>query len=109
LLGSLIELTGGDLVDSARIARLDQSIAALVEKMRGAEPEGAESALAARGMADAAAILARHFTLQATNVPFLGRGRQVGALAEYLAARFDYAKNDLATAMLARMLALATW
>jgi hypothetical protein len=66
LLGSLIELIGGDLVDTTRIARLDQSITALVEKMRGTEPERAEGALAARGMADAAAILARLFTLQAT-------------------------------------------
>ena len=101
-------MTGGDLVDPTRVAHLEQSIEALVEKMRSAEPERAEGALAARGMADAAAILARHFTLQATNVPFLGRGRQVGALAAYVAAHFDYAKNDLATAMLARMLALAT-
>ena len=53
--------------------------------MRGAEPERAEGALAARGMADAAAILARRFVLQATNVPFLGRGRQDTALANYLA------------------------
>ena len=76
LLGSLIELTGGDLVDPTRIARLDQSIAALVEKMHGAEPERAEGARAARGMADATAILAQRFTLQATNVPFLGRRKQ---------------------------------
>ena len=55
LLGSLIEFTGGDLVDPIRIARLDQSISSLVEKMRGAEPEQTESALAARGLADAAA------------------------------------------------------
>jgi hypothetical protein len=67
LLGSLIELTGGDLVDPTRIARLGQNIGSLVEKMRSAEPEQAEGALAARGMADAAAILARQFTLQATN------------------------------------------
>jgi hypothetical protein len=107
LFGSLIELTGGDLVDPTRIGRLEHSIAALVESMRNAEPEPAEGALAARGMADAAAILAQRFTLQSTNVPFLGRGRQAGALAAYLAARFDNAKNDLATAMLARMLALA--
>jgi hypothetical protein len=72
LLGSLIQLTGGDLVDATRIAGLDRSIAALVDKMRGAEPELAEGALAARGMADAAAILSRPFTLQATNPPFPG-------------------------------------
>ena len=107
LLGSLIELTGGDLVDPARIARLDQSIAALVEKMRGGEPERAEGALAARGMADAAAILARRFTLQATNVPFLGGRRQDAALAAYLRTRFAVAKPDLATAMLQRMRTLA--
>ena len=107
LLGSLIEVTGGDLVNPTRIARIEESIAALVEKMRGAEPERVEGALAARGMADAAAILARRFVVQATNVPFLGRGKQDAALASYLAARFDAAKADLATAMLTRMRALA--
>jgi len=107
LLGSLIEVTGGDLVNPTRIARIEESIAALVEKMRGAEPERAEGALAARGMADAAAILARRFVVQATNVPFLGRGKQDAALAAHLAARFENAKADLATAMLTRMRALA--
>ncbi|MBV9860246.1 MAG: SAM-dependent DNA methyltransferase [Alphaproteobacteria bacterium] len=107
LLGSLIELGGGDLVDPTRIARLDQSIAALVEKMRGAEPERAEGALAARGMADAAAILARRFIVQATNPPFLGRGQQVDALAIYLDQRFPLARADLATGFLSRMLKLS--
>lgn len=107
LLGSLIEVTSGDLVNPTRIARIEESIATLVERIRGAEPERAEGALAARGMADAAAILARRFTLQATNVPFLGRGKQDEALATYLAARFENAKADLATAMLTRMRALA--
>ena len=107
LLGSLIEVAGGDLASPARIARVEEMIAALVEKMRGAEPERAEGALAARGMADAAAILARRFTLQVTNVPFLGRGRQEAALAAHLKARFDNAKADLAIAMLERMEGLA--
>jgi len=103
LLGSLIEVTGGDLVNPTRIARIEESIAALVEKMRGAEPERAEGALAARGMADAAAILARRFVLQATNVPFLGRGKQEAALAAFLAQHLSDAKSDLGTAMLRRM------
>jgi len=107
LLGSLIEVTGGDLVNPTRIARIEESIAALVERMLGAEPERAEGALAARGMADAASILARRFVLQATNVPFLGRGKQDAALATYLGARFESAKADLATAMLERMRFLA--
>lgn len=108
LLGSLIEVTGGDLVNPTRIAGIEKSIAALVVRMLGAEPEWAEGALAARGMADAAAILARRFVLQITNVPFLGRGRQDVALADHLATRFNIARADLATVMLERMRSLAT-
>ena len=104
LLGSLIELTGGDLVDPTRIARLEQSISALVEKMRGAEPERAEGALAARGMADAAAILSRHFTLQATNVPFLSASKMSADLRRYVSTRFQSGKGDLATSFLCVML-----
>ncbi|MGH7120788.1 MAG: Eco57I restriction-modification methylase domain-containing protein, partial [Acetobacteraceae bacterium] len=106
LLGSLIELAGGDLVDPTRIARLDQSIKALVEKMRHAEPERAEGALAARGMADAAAILARRFTLLATNPPFLGARDMESTLNQHLNTHFPAGKGDLATAMLLRMLRL---
>ena len=107
-LGSLIEPSGGDLIDPTRVARIDNSITALVEKMRGTEPDRAEGALAARGMADAASILSRRWVLQVTNVPFLGRGRQDEVMAKYLAARFAIAKPDLATAMLTRMRQLAT-
>ena len=107
LLGSLIEPTGGDLIDARRIARIDASMSVLVERMRGAAPERAEGALAALGMADAAAILAKRWVLQVTNVPFLGRGQQDADLAAHLATRFDVAKADLATAMLERMRLLA--
>ncbi len=88
-LGSLIEPVGGDLIDPSRVARIEDSIAALVDRMRGAEPDRAEGALAARGMADAASILARRFVLHATNVPFLGRGRQDEKLSIYLGTRFS--------------------
>ncbi len=107
LLGSFIEVTGGDLISPARIARIDHSIAALVDRMRVAEPERAEGALAARGMADAATILAREFTLQLTNVPFLGIGKQSADLAGHIASRSPEAKSDIATAMFVRMLRLS--
>jgi hypothetical protein len=107
LLGSLIEPVGGDLADPRRVARIEGSIATLVEKMREAEPERAEGVVAARGMADASAILSRRWVFQATNVPFLGRGRQDEALKVYLSQRFEPAKADLATAMLTRMRAQA--
>lgn len=107
LLGSLIEPTGGDLADRRRVERIESLLDQLVEKVRAAEPERAEGAVAARGMADAAALLARRYTLQATNVPFLGRGRQDPALADHIGRAFPEAKADLATAMLRRMTRLA--
>jgi hypothetical protein len=107
LLGSLIEPTGGDLADPRRIERIESLIDQLVAKVRAAEPERAEGAVAGRGMADAAALLARHYTFQSTNVPFLGRGKQDPALAAHIALVYPEAKADLATAMLRRMTRLA--
>lgn len=106
LLGSLIDFSG-DLADAGRIAGIEASIEALVMRMRGAEPERAEGVVAARGMADAAAILARRWVLQATNVPYLARGKQCADLANFIGSRFPEAKADLATAMLARLMRLA--
>lgn len=102
-LGALIEPTGGDLIDTTRVARIEDSIDILVVKMRGAEPDREEGALAAHGMADAAAILARKWVLQLTNVPYLGRGRQSVDLAHFISHKSPEAKADLATAMLSRM------
>jgi hypothetical protein len=107
LLGSLIQPTGGDLIDRVRVARIEEMLDPLIERARSAEPERAEGVIAARGMADAVAILARQYTLQATNVPFLGRGKQHRDLAAYIARVFPDAKADLATAMLTRLRALA--
>jgi hypothetical protein len=104
LLGSLIELTGGDLVDPTRIARNEHSIAVLGEKMRGAEPEQAEGALAARGMADAASNLARTFVLQATNVPFLGSAKQATPLRKFIALHYPEGQQDLYAAFVLRLL-----
>ena len=107
ILGSLIEPVGGDLVDPSRVARIEDSIVALIGKIRDEEPERTEGVLAARGIADAVSILSRHFALQLTNVPFLGRTRQDIALAEYLNRTAPEAQADLATAMIVRMLRLA--
>jgi hypothetical protein len=106
LLGSLIELKGGDLISPQRLGRIEPLLDSLVEKTRAAEPERAEGAVAARGMADAAAILSRNYTLVATNVPFLGRGKQHASLAAHIERADKDAKADLATAMLSRALRL---
>jgi len=107
-LGSLIEPRGGDLGDYWRLGNIEPLLDKLLAKAQGAEPEIAEGAIAARGMADAAAFLSRRYTLQATNVPFLGRGKQSGTLADFIGRVYPEAKSDLATAMLARMTKLAS-
>ena len=102
LLGSLLEVGARDLLDADLRERGDTALAAL----RGAEPERAEGSVAARELLDAAAILANQYTLIATNVPFLGRGKQEFELAAYIERNFEPAKADLATSMLYRMNAL---
>ena len=52
----------------------------------------------------AATSLARSYTLVATNVPFLSRGKQVATLQRHLDRYFADARADLATAMLRRWL-----
>lgn len=103
LLGSLLEPTGGDLVDQVRIGRVERLLEPLLEKARSAEPGQAEGVVAARGMADGAALLSKQYTIQATNVPFLARSQQAPELRKFLDRRFEEARNDLATAMISRM------
>lgn len=106
LLGSLIEPVGGDLADPRRVARLEDSIAALVERMRGAEPERAEGVVAARGMADAAAILGQRWALQVTNVPFLTEIKFQEDLDRFIGQAFPISRQNMATVFIDRMLRL---
>lgn len=108
VLGSLLEPTGGDLLGPQVMGKLEASLPALVERTRSAEPERAEGAVAARGMADALAVLGGRYALIATNVPFLGRGKQTDLLKYWIEAHDKDAKADLATAMLSRGMRLLT-
>jgi len=63
-----------------------------------------EMAVTARGLAKAAEILAGQFTLVATNVPYLGRPKQVETLMDYCEQAHPDAKADLATCLLERSL-----
>jgi|GEM_PF-58293 len=63
-----------------------------------------EMAVTARGLAKAAEILAGQFTLVATNVPYLGRGKQDDVLKEYCERVYPEAKADLATCFVERCL-----
>ena len=67
-----------------------------------------EMAVTARGLAKAAEILADQFTLVATNVPYLGLGRQDEALQVLCTDLYSDAKADLATCFLERCLDACT-
>lgn len=102
-LGSLLDPRGGDFGDHWRLGNLEPLLEALVKKAKRDEIELSEGSIAARGMADAASILSRTYTLQFTNVPFLGQGKQSDLIAEYITLKHFNAKADLASAMLSRM------
>ena len=108
VLGTLLEPAGGDLFEAEKLRMIERLLTPLLAKARKAEPEQVEGVVAARGMADAAALLHRTYVLQSTNVPYLGRGKQDQALADYISRRFEAAKADLASAMIARMRGLAS-
>ena len=69
-----------------------------------ADPDREAVGVAAQGIAVAASLMARQFTLVATNVPYLARGRQDETMRTYLADIHSAAKGDLATAFVERCL-----
>ena len=66
------------------------------------DPVAAVFGSAAQGAARAAELLARHYTLVATNVPYLARGKQGDVLRAFIELRHREAKADLATAFVER-------
>jgi hypothetical protein len=63
-----------------------------------------ETAVTARGLAKAAELLAKQFSLVATNVPYLGRGKQDIILKEFCEHAYPESKPDLATCFVERCL-----
>lgn len=61
-----------------------------------------EMAVAAQGMTKAAELLGRTFTLVATNVPYLARGKQDSVIKKHLESHHVAGKQDLATAFIER-------
>jgi len=102
-LGSLIDprAAGGDLVEHG-FDDLEPLLAPVMAKAETAEL--AEMAVAAQGLAKAAQILSSRFTLVATNVPYLGRGKQDDVLKDYCGGQHPEAKADLATCFVERCL-----
>ena len=108
VLGSLINPRGGegDLLEAAF-----HELQPLLEKALAQETENDaahEMVVTARGLAKAAEILASQFTLVATNVPYLGRGKQDEVLMSYCERVHPEAKADLATCFIERSLSFCT-
>jgi hypothetical protein len=102
VLGSLVDPTRlGRELFSAEYSQVQPLLMAALAMERDKE-EDRELAVAARGLLVAAGILAREFTLVATNVPYLGRGNQNETLRRYCEDHHESAKGDLATAFLDR-------
>lgn len=105
LLGSLIDpkRVGGTLF----VAEFEK-VQPLLGKALASEQideASAELAVTAQGLVQAARILTEEFTLVATNVPYLGRGKQDDVLKEYCDQFHFEARADLATCFVERCLA----
>ena len=66
------------------------------------DPDRVAIGVAAHGIALAASLMSREFTLVATNVPYLARGKQAKSLRDYLGEVYPAGQADLATAFVER-------
>jgi hypothetical protein len=73
-----------------------------------ADPDRAAVGVAAQGIAVAASLMARQFSLVATNVPYLSRGKHSEEMKVYLSDKHNSASADLATAFVERCLEYCT-
>jgi hypothetical protein len=109
--------TLGSLIDPHTVA--DDLFALGFESLKGtldralkkneskSDPDRAAAGVAAQGIALAASLMAREFTLVATNVPYLGkRGKVADELIDYIVDVHPAARADLATAFVERCLGL---
>jgi len=104
VLGSLINPRKDAAVNFS--ASLDE-LQPLLEKVFGhefADDRVNEMAVAARGIAKAAEILNGQYVLVATNVPYLGRGKQIEILKDYCDRVHRNAKADVSTCFVERCL-----
>lgn len=103
ILGSLIDprALGGDLL----VAEFHDLQPLLIKALHRETTDEAvhELAVTAQGIAKAAEILARKFTLVATNVPFKEAKQLVAPLQEHIERYFEEGQINLATAFLLRI------
>lgn len=103
-LGSLInpaDLPANERMFSADYSEVEPLLAqALRNEQR--DPAAEVFGAAAQGVARAARLLAGKYTLVATNVPYLARGKQSEVLAKHCSQNYSDSQSDLATAFTER-------
>jgi hypothetical protein len=80
---------------------------ALASEETSRDEDALEMGITAQGLAHAAEILINQFHLIATNVPYLGRGKQDEVLKDHCEVHHAEAKADLATCFIERCLSLS--
>ena len=105
LLGSLIDPTRSVREDmlTAGFGDLQPLLEKALQEYAG-EEEWEETAIAALGLTEATRLLSDRYHLVATNVPYLGRGKQNEPLRTFSEAHYPEAKGDLANVFLERCL-----
>ncbi|HPM02036.1 MAG TPA: type II restriction endonuclease subunit M [Candidatus Cloacimonadota bacterium] len=104
-LGSLLDPT--TIKADLHTASFDQLYPALNNALQyETDKDILERGVIASGIAKAGLILSHKFSLQITNVPYLGRGRldEKGILSKYCANKFPKSKGDIANVFMERML-----
>ena len=108
VLGSLINPRAsgeGNLIEAGFQELLPLLAKALAQE--SSDDAALEMAVTAQGIAKAAEILAGQFVLVATNVPYLGRGKQDEVLQDYCDQHHFKARTDLATCFVDRCISLS--
>ncbi|MFM5791150.1 Eco57I restriction-modification methylase domain-containing protein [Aeromonas caviae] len=72
----------------------------LLDAQAQSDDESKDASVAAQGLAQAAKLLAGSYHLVATNVPYLGRGKQCAELQDFCDEYYPEAKLDLANVFL---------
>ena len=106
-LGSLINphrFLGSGMLDEKGMVDLHKVLAAVLVEESKTVAERYEMGITAQGVAKAAELLSGRYTIVATNVPYLGRGKQDDVLKEHLETYYPLGKADLAAAFVLRCL-----
>lgn len=106
VLGSLIDIKRAHYEGKREGAPApwQQLLDAQAQNAAESDEESKETQVAAQGLALAAKLLAGSYHLVATNVPYLGRGKQGAVLQDFCDEYYPEAKADLATVFLERCL-----